>query len=152
MADRHTRPQGSRSTSWIRRVGRMLLASQFVYGGYKAAKDPGRRPHALEKAGVPGGADLVRFNGAAMAAGGIALGLGIFPRLAAAGLFASLVPTTLVGHPFWREEEPAARQAQTVQFLKNASMLGGLLLELGSRRGEQPGARRAAQPEIGGGG
>lgn len=109
----------------------MLLASQFIYGGYHAAKDPGRRPEALDKAGLPGGADLVRFNGAAMVVGGVALGLGILPRLASAGLIASLAPTTFVGHPFWGERDPAARQAQTIQFLKNASMVGGLLIEMG---------------------
>ncbi len=79
---------------------------------------------------MPGGANLVRFNGAAMLAGGVALGLGILPRLASAGLIATLAPTTMVGHPFWREGDPAARRAQTVQFLKNASMLGGLVIEL----------------------
>lgn len=128
------RRRASSPTSWGRRAGRVLLASQFIYGGYHAAKDPGRRPDALHKAGLPGGADLVRFNGAAMLAGGVALALGVFPRLATAGLIASLAPTTLVGHPFWREDDPAARQAQTIQFLKNASMLGGLVLELTSRQ------------------
>jgi hypothetical protein len=73
-----------------RRLARVLLASQFVYGGYHAAKNPGRRPEALDRAGVPGGADLVRVNGAAMVAGGIALGLGVLPRLASVGLIASL--------------------------------------------------------------
>jgi uncharacterized membrane protein YphA (DoxX/SURF4 family) len=114
--------------TWGHRVGRILLAGQFIYGGYQAARDPAGRPVALEKAGLPGGADLVRLNGAAMVVGGLALGLGILPRAAAAGLIASLVPTTLVGHPFWREQDPAVRGAQTLQFLKNASMLGGLVV------------------------
>lgn len=120
----------SKPTGWARRVGRLLLASQFIYGGYHAAKNPGRRPDALDKAGLPGGTDLVRFNGAAMVVGGVALGLSVLPRLASAGLIASLAPTTVVGHPFWREDDPAARQAQTIQFLKNVSMLGGLVIEL----------------------
>ena len=127
---KHMRHSGSKPTSWACRVGRLLLASQVIYGGYHAAKNPGRRPEALNKVGVPGGADLVRFNGAATLAGGVALGLGILPRLASAELLASLAPTTLVGHPFWREDDPAVRQAQTAQFLKNASMLGGLVIEL----------------------
>ena len=115
--------------TWGHRAGRLLLASQFVYGGYHAARDPAGRPAALEKAGLPGGADLVRFNGAAMVVGGLALGFGVLPRAAAAGLIATLVPTTLVGHPFWREHDPAARNAQTLQFMRNASMLGGLVIE-----------------------
>ena len=46
----------------------------------------------------------------------------------AATLASSLVPTTLAGHPFWQETDPAVRSAQRVQFLKNASILGGLIL------------------------
>ncbi|HRE02894.1 MAG TPA: DoxX family membrane protein [Ilumatobacteraceae bacterium] len=116
------------------RMGRVLLGSLFVYGGYHAAKNPGTRPVALEKVGLPGGENLVRVNGAAQALGGAALAVGIVPGAAAAGLIASLVPTTIVGHPFWRETEPVPRQAQTVQFLKNAAMLGGLLLVVSARR------------------
>ena len=125
-------------TAWGRRAGRLLLAGQFVYGGYLAARDPGARPAALERAGVPGGADLVRLNGAAMVLGGLALGAGILPRAASIGLFASLVPTTVVGHPFWREQEAVARSAHTLQFVKNLSMLGGLLIEATS---PEPGRR-----------
>ncbi len=115
--------------TWGRRAGRLLLAGQFVYGGYHAARDPGGRPAALENAGLPGGAALVRVNGAAMVVGGLALVFGILPRAAAAGLVASLLPTTLVGHPFWREQDSAARSAHTLQFMKNVSMLGGLVIE-----------------------
>ena len=90
--------------AWGRRAGRLLLAGQFVYGGYLAARDPGARPAALDRAGMPGGADLVRLNGDAMVVGGLALGAGILPRAASLGLIASLLPTTVVGHPFWREQ------------------------------------------------
>ena len=118
--------------AWGRRAGRLLLTGQFVYGGYLAARDPGARPAALDRAEMPGGADLVRLNGAAMVVGGLALGAGILPRAASLGLIASLLPTTVVGHPFWREQEPAARSAQTLQFVKNLSMLGGLVIEASS--------------------
>jgi len=41
-----------------------------------------------------------------------------------------LIPTTFVGHPFWKESESAARKNQQVQFLKNLGLIGGLLLVL----------------------
>ena len=47
---------------------------------------------------------------------------------AALALGASLIPTTAAGHRFWEEDEPAARSQQTIHFLKNAAMLGGLLM------------------------
>jgi uncharacterized membrane protein YphA (DoxX/SURF4 family) len=39
-----------------------------------------------------------------------------------------LVPTTLAGHRFWEESDEKARSMQRIQFFKNLSMLGGLLL------------------------
>ena len=41
---------------------------------------------------------------------------------------ATLVPTTVAGHPFWKEEDPAKRKMQRIQFLKNVAMMGGVLL------------------------
>jgi putative oxidoreductase len=119
------------------RIARPLLASIFIYGGIDAFRNPESKAPKADKvvgvvpAVVPGistTADLVRIDGAAKVVGGVALGLGVFPRLAALGLAASLVPTTLAGHPFWEETDPAVRRAQQLQFAKNASILGGVLL------------------------
>jgi len=70
------------------------------------------------------------------------------PRLSALALAASLAPTTYAGHPFWEERDRAARAAQRTQFLKNVSMMGGLLLAGGDTEGK-PGvawrAKRAAR-------
>ena len=69
----------------------------------------------------------MRFNGVAMVVGGAAMALDVTPRLAAAGLIASLVPTTVAGHPFW-ELEGAERDGQLIQFCKNLGLIGGLVL------------------------
>jgi hypothetical protein len=58
----------------------------------------------------------------------VLLGLGRFPRLSALALAATLVPTTLAGHRFWEAEDDAGRTQQQIHFLKNLSMLGGLLI------------------------
>lgn len=108
-------------------VGRAALAAVFVLGGSAAAREPGQRVRRLEGAGLPNSELAVRANGAAMAIAGGMLGLGIAPRAAAAVLAVSLVPTTLVGHPFW-SEEGESRAAQLTHFMKNLAMLGGLLL------------------------
>lgn len=120
----------------VRRIARPLLASTFVYGGIDAFRNPESKVPNAEKLGglsahVPGVsnmAQLVRVDGAAKVVGGVALGLGKFPRLAALGLIASLVPTTLAGHRFWEETDPAKRKMQQLQFIKNSSILGGVLL------------------------
>jgi len=118
-------------------VARPLLAGMFVYGGLDAFRNPAGKVPRAEKV-TPGIADavgidadteqLVQFNGAVQVGAGVTLALGVFPRLSALLLAGSLVPTTLAGHRFWEEEDDAARAQQTIQFLKNAAMLGGLLL------------------------
>ena len=116
--------------SFIGSTGRLLLSGIFIIGGSSAFLQPGGRVKAVEKAGIPSPHSAVTFNGAAMTVGGTAMALGIFPKLAALGLIASLVPTTLVGHGFWNEKDPQAMTMQRTQFLKNLGLIGGLLLVL----------------------
>jgi uncharacterized membrane protein YphA (DoxX/SURF4 family) len=59
---------------------------------------------------------------------GALLALGRFPRLSAALLAGSLVPTTLAEHRFWEETDPERKATQRAHFLKNLALLGGLVL------------------------
>lgn len=136
----------------VRKVARPLLAAMFVKGGYDAFRTPGGRAAKaapfLERVAGPLGLPndpelLVRANGLAMAGSGVLLALGRFPRVAATVLAATLVPTTLAGHPFWEEEDPAARKQQQIHFLKNLSMLGGVLLAAVDTEGKPGLAYRA---------
>jgi putative oxidoreductase len=124
------RDRGTISTSWLRAPARVLLSGMFIHGGYHAFRDPGRRPQQAAKIGIPHpepATTLTRVNGLTMAVGGAALALGIAPRVAATALACSLVPTTLAGHRFWEQDDEAARRGQTIHFLKNLSMMGGLM-------------------------
>ena len=121
----------------VRSLARPMLAAMFVYGGLDALRHAsgkaGRAEQVVEPLtdalGLPGSTTTwVRVNGAVQVAGGAALAIGRLPRLAALALAGSLVPTTLAGHRFWEESDPAARNGQRIHFLKNVSMLGGLLL------------------------
>jgi uncharacterized membrane protein YphA (DoxX/SURF4 family) len=109
-------------------LGRALLSVQFITGGWAAAREPGRRVVSVERIGLPEPELLVRVNGGAMVLGGIALALGFKPRWAAALLAALLVPTTYAGHRFWTMDPGPERAQQTIQFCKNATMLGGLVV------------------------
>jgi uncharacterized membrane protein YphA (DoxX/SURF4 family) len=113
----------------VRAVGRAALATMFITGGADALLDPEPRAPRAAELGVPLDPELaVRVNGATMLAAGVALALGVWPRLAAATLAGTLVPTTLAGHPFWRMEDPAARRQQRTHFVKNVGLFGGALL------------------------
>ena len=69
----------------------------------------------------------VKVNGATMVIAGLMLALGIAPKAAAGALIGTLIPTTLVGHAFWKEDTPQAQAMQRVHFLKNLGLLGGLI-------------------------
>ena len=121
----------------LRRAARPMLASIFITGGLDSLRNPaskvpmveGLTPH-LQR--IPALAEydtetLVRINGGVQAGAGALFALGRFPRLSSLALAASLIPTTTAGHRFW-EMEGAQRKQQQVQFFKNLSILGGLLI------------------------
>lgn len=128
--------------SLVRLIARPMLASIFVVQGYKSLRDPKPWIPAAEKfaasiaptleqrlpAAPTDPQTLVRVNGAAQLAGGIGLATGTFPRLSALALAATLVPTTLAGHPYWEKDDPVERNQQRIQVLKNVGLAGGLLL------------------------
>jgi putative oxidoreductase len=120
-----------------RRLARPLLASMFVVGGYDTLRNPDGRVEAVRAAGLAEPERLVQVNGATMLVGGLALATNKLPRLSALALAGTLVPTTYVGHAFWRETDPSARAQQQIAFLKNVSMLGGLLLAAADTGGRE---------------
>ena len=119
-------------------MARPMLASNFVVQGLdtfqhpenvSAKAEPVVRPLADRFPAVPAQTEqAVRLNGAVQVAAGTMLGLGILPRLSALALAGTLVPTTLAGHRYWELEDPAERAQQRIHFLKNLTMLGGLLI------------------------
>ena len=110
-----------------RRLALAALGAPFVVLGYGGAANPGGRVALAADLGIPAAEAAVRFNGAAMVAGGIGLATGILPRASALGLAVSMVPTTLAGHAFWKQEDPGMRNIHRIQFLKNLGLVGGLL-------------------------
>ena len=147
-----------------RMIARPLLASMFVVGGINAlrnapdyaikAKEVTDRLVPLAKRALPQApipedpATLVRINAAVHIGAGAALATGHFPRLASTTLAATMIPTTLAGHQFWNESDPAAKANHRVHFFKNLSMLGGLLLaavDTDGRPGVAWRTRRAAR-------
>lgn len=102
----------------------------FVSSAVEVLRDPHPRAAKAARLGLAKrlGTDdltLVRANAAAMFLGGLAVATDRMPRTAALGLAASLVPTTLAGHPFW--DSPDARE-QRIHFAKNVAIAGGCLI------------------------
>lgn len=123
-----------------------MLASIFVLQGYDTMRRPQRVAPAAEPIAQPlaqrvpflpdDTEQLVRINGAVQLVAGSLLALGKLPRLSALAIAATLVPTTLAGHRFWEADDDQSKAQQRIHFLKNVSMLGGLLIAAGDTAGQ----------------
>ncbi len=59
--------------------------------------------------------------------GGLSLIAGAWTRIGGIFLFTFLAAATFYFHDFWHVADPAQRQLQTIQFMKNLAIGGGLL-------------------------
>lgn len=126
----------------VRGVARALLGGLFIAAGAQALLKPDRyavkaEPLAEQVVPLLEAVDprlptetktLVRVNAGVQVVAGAMLATGTAPRPAAALLAGTLIPATLVGHPFWRIENPETRNNEMVHFAKNLGLLAGLLL------------------------
>lgn len=131
----------------LRRVARPLLAAAVVLDGVRALRTPHREieaiPGARERLDDLGGqvpyvplsaATIVRALGVVKIAAGVALGTGVVPRLAA-GVAAGLQASTLVSaHPLWAVPSDE-RGAHVEGIVRDAAVLGGLLLATADTEG-----------------
>ena len=116
------------STAYWVPVGRLLFSLVFLLAapGHFTAGGIG---YAASQ-GVPFANILVPFTGILLILGGLSVLLGFHARVGALLLALFLVPVTLMMHPFWAVDEPAAAQVQQIMFMKNLALLGGTLLIL----------------------
>lgn len=137
----------------VRRIARPLLSSIFIFGGVNALRYASAHKDAAEPVikklaaplGLPEDSELlVRANGAAMIGGGVLVATGKAPRLGSLVLLGSIIPTTLT-HQWWTETDPEKKQGEQVQFFKNLSLLGGLLLAAADTEGKPGLSYRAKQ-------
>jgi len=112
--------------SYLVPVGRLFLAAIFILAG-PAHFVPAYIGYAAAQ-GAPLASVLVPASGLLASAGGLSILLGYRARLGAAMLVLFLVPVTLIMHRFWAAPDPMTAQIQQAMFMKNVSMLGGVLL------------------------
>lgn len=137
----------------LRRVARPLLAAIFVSSGIEELLNPDPKVAAaaplLAKCQDALPTDrhvepttLVQADAAVKIGAGLMLAFGWAPRLAATALAASHIPTTVAEHPF-QKTNSGERVVQQTHFLKNAGLLGGLMLAAADTQGKPSAAWRA---------
>ncbi len=108
-------------------LGRLCLCAIFLSSGVHKAMDWENTASYMAAKGMP--VVPVFLVGAIVfeVVGGLLVLVGFKARIGALALVIFLIPTTLIFHNFWAFEE-MERQMQMIEFLKNLSILGGLLM------------------------
>ena len=143
-----------------RRIARPLLASSFIIGSAQVLKDPRAAAEGLrhytdklvpmaQSRGLPlpnDPATLARLAAAVQLSAAGALAMGKAPRISAAVLTATLVPSVVTNNPLKSDADAATKSRNVAETAKQASLVGGLILATVDTEG-RPGlawrARRA---------
>ncbi|MGE0547403.1 MAG: DoxX family protein [Kofleriaceae bacterium] len=108
-------------------IGRVFLTSMFLVGGIAKLTNPAETAGYMHAAGIPSADVLVYVAAFIEILGAISILFGFVARLGALGLAIYLIPVTLTFHDFWNFTG-AEQKTQLVNFLKNLTIMGGLLL------------------------
>lgn len=106
--------------------GRIMLGWIFMRSGYGKIFDIAAVGATFPARGIP--AWMAYVSVPAEFFGGIALIVGFATRYVAIILFIFTVVATFSSHRYWDFTDPAVRRVQDVNFWKNISILGGILV------------------------
>ena len=110
-------------------LGRILICTIFFMA---AAGNKIPNFHAVAKVmeakGIPAAPIMLVGAIVFLIVGSFSVILGYKARIGATLLLIFLVLATYFFHAFWKETDPKAAQEQMIQFMKNLSMMGAMLL------------------------
>jgi putative oxidoreductase len=107
-------------------VGRILLALMFVLAGFSKIAGFAGTVGYMQSKGMPMAAVLAALTIVLEVGGGLALMFGLWTRWAALALAGFTLLATFIFHNFWAVPE-AQRMVQNLMFMKNISIVGGML-------------------------
>jgi len=108
-------------------TGRVLLALIFVLSGFNKIGGFAGTAGYMASKGLPMAEVLLVLTIIVELGGGLLIMLGWQARWGAAAIFLFLIPVTLVFHNYWAVDA-AQQQMQMIQFMKNLSIMGGMLM------------------------
>lgn len=117
----------STMTDGLALVGRVLLASLFLISGFDKIGAFAGTAGAIASKGLPMAQVLAAATIALEIGGGLLLVIGLKARWVAAAFAAFTLVATLLFHAYWAEPE-AQQFVQKLMFLKNLSIVGGMLM------------------------
>ena len=117
-------------------IARIAIGAIFLWSGFGKLGSLTEFTAGMVERGVPSAQILAPLGAAVEFAAALALILGVRTRFAAAALAVFTVVATLIAHRFWDFPSAPDQRLQTIQFMKNLAIFGGLaaLVAAGSGR------------------
>jgi putative oxidoreductase len=114
-------------------LGRILFGGYFAYNGFNNLIMLDMMSGYAKSKGTPMPKLSVAFSALLLIVGGVSVLLDILPSLGLAALVLFLVPVTIIIHPFWKIQDPAAKMGEMINFAKNLALLGAVLMMLAGK-------------------
>jgi putative oxidoreductase len=108
-------------------AGRILLALMFVLAGFSKIAGFAGTVGYMQSKGMPAAEVLAALTILLEVGGGLALMFGFQTRWAALALAAFTLLASMIFHNFWAVAE-AQKMVQNLMFMKNVSIIGGMLV------------------------
>ena len=109
-------------------AGRVLTAAFFLLSAYNHLTNTKMMAGYATSKGVPVASVSVIVTGLMMLAGAISILTGWHAVYGAGLLILFLIPVALIIHNFWAVTDPMARMGERINFWKNITIAGALLL------------------------
>ena len=109
-------------------IGRLLLGGYFAWTGFHHFLNLDSLTAYAAARGVPFPKLAVLFASPLILFGGLGVLFGVYPYISLSLLVVFMVPVTFMMHAFWKIEDRDERRAARIQFLKNMTILGALLM------------------------
>jgi putative oxidoreductase len=115
-------------------AGRIIVGVFFLMSGFNHFANLGMMSGYAKSKGTPLPEVAVGGSGVLLILGGASLLLGYHPTIGAILLIIFLLGVSFTMHNFWAVQEPQARMAERVNFMKNMALLGFLLMTIAIAR------------------
>lgn len=109
-------------------LARMMIATIFIFEAYDSISFYGKTKNTMTAYGITWNQDFLLITVISLLViGAILVLLGYYANLGAVLLLCYMVPVTLIVYSFWNDPQDV-KHIQSIMFMKNIAIIGGLLL------------------------
>jgi putative oxidoreductase len=117
-------------------IGRIFLSAIFIFEAVDSIIYFGKTKEVMTEYGLTWSQDFLLLGAIfLLTMGGLMVLFGYRSTLGAIMLLMYWVPVTLIVHDFWNSDTPQALRYDSILFMKNFAIIGGLLMLVGKGSG-----------------